>query len=170
MLNETAFAHLSSLTYRADAARRTHWYPISGIYWDDEIPDFPQLMKVPEDGLIQILRLLSIRCRIWQGEPLTGDDQGFWDDAKSQLPECPIFRRVKISTEDQLAQSAAVQAGAEIEEALFADADKVSVTEKCPGVHEVSATFDLRKHVDPTNPPTVETESWLARIFSRHTT
>ena len=145
MLNQTALAYLAALTYRDDAKRQICWIPVSGIYWDDEIPDLQELWKVPEDGLLQILRLFSIRYAIWRGESLSGDDQLFWDDAKSRLPGNPIFQRLKLAADDRLAQESAARAGADMIEALATEADHVRVTEKCPGVEEFSITFDLTK-------------------------
>lgn len=167
MLNETALAYLSPLTYRADAKLKVCFVPLSGIYWDDEIPHLRHFMHLPEDSLVQILRLFGIRYRIWQSLSLTEDDRQYWNYAKSQLPDCPIFQRLKLSQDDQLAQNAAVKAGAEVEEALLADADQVSVTEKCPGVEEFSANFDLRKRSSLIGSPARKTKPWWTRIFSR---
>jgi hypothetical protein len=167
MLSETALAYLSALTYRPAAERQTCFLPLGGIYWDDEIPDIQQLMRLPEDGLLQILQLFSIRYRIWQGTPQSEDDQAIWDHSRSQLPECPIFRRVQLSADDQLAQDTALRSSDEITEALFAEADQLSVSEKCSGVQEFSATFDLRKCNGPAGSPTVRIKPWWARVFRR---
>lgn len=167
ILSETALAYLSALTYRPAAERRTCVLPISGIYWEDEIPDLHQLMKLPEGALVQILRLFHIRYRIWQGTPLVEDEQHIWNSAKSLWPDCPLFQRVELSRDDQLAQDAALRYAAEITDALFADADQVRVVEKCPGVQEISATFDLTKRGDVNSPPSVRIERRWARILSR---
>lgn len=165
MLGETAHAYLSALTYRPTAERRTWYFPTSGIYWEDEIPDREELMKLPEDSLLQILRLFHIRYGIWEGAPLAEDERQLWNAAKSQLPDCPVFQRVEISPDDQLAQDAALRTGAEITESLFADADQVRVVEKCPGVQEITATFDLTKRTDLTSPSTVRIKSRWERIL-----
>jgi hypothetical protein len=167
MLSKTAQAYLSALTYRPAAERRTCYFPASGIYWEDEIPDLQELMKLPEDGLLQILRLFPIRYGIWEGAPLTEDEQQLWNAARSQLPDCPLFQRVELSPDDQLAQDAAVRTGTEITKAVFADADQLRVVEKCPGVQEISATFDLTKRSNLTSPPTVRIKPRWARILDR---
>jgi hypothetical protein len=167
MLSKTAHAYLSALTYRPAAERRTCYFPTSGIYWEDEIPDLQQFMKLPEDGLLQILRLFHIRYGIWEGAPLAEDEQRFWNAAKSQLPDCPLFQRVGLSPDDQLAQGVAQRIGAEMTEALFADADQVRVVEKCPGVQEISATFDLLKRGNLTSPPTGRIKRRWARILDQ---
>lgn len=165
MLNQTAITYLAALTYREDAKRQVCWIPVGGIYWDDEIPDLQEIWKVPEDGLLQVLRLFSIRYGIWRGESLSGDDQLFWDDARSQLPGCPIFQRLKLSPDDLLAQESAARAGAETFEALSSEADQVSVIEKCPGVEEFSITFDIAKGQGPVSQPKPPRKSWWARLF-----
>lgn len=48
MLNQTAITYLAALTYREDAKRRVCWIPVSGIYWDDEIPDFRNSGRFPK--------------------------------------------------------------------------------------------------------------------------
>src|SRR5579859_702093 len=144
MMSETTLGFLSTLTYRADAKRQICWLPLGGIYWDDEMPAIHHLMNIPKDDQYQIFRLFAIRMRLWKGEPLPAAEQQFWDASYSQVPKWAFFRRQQISDDDQHAQEQAEQAAAGALEALLADADRVSISEK-DGVQEFSATFDLTK-------------------------
>jgi hypothetical protein len=161
MLSEATAAQLSARTYRCDAKRRFCLLPLGGIYWEDEIPDLRQLWKLPEEDRNQIYRLFGIRYRIWKGASLHEDDQLFWETARSQVPDWALFQRVKVSPADQLAQDQTERIAKEEFEALLAEADQVTVSEKYPGVEAFSATFDLTKSV------TANRKSWWKRIFNR---
>lgn len=163
MLCETTVARLSAFTYRADAKRRFSLLPLGGIFWEDEIPDWLQFRKLPEEDRIEIYRLFSIRYRIWKGEVLSEQDQLFWGAACAQVPDWAFFQRVKVSVDDQLAQGQAERTSEGGFKALFAEADQLTVTEKYPGVQTFSATFDLTKR------GTAKAKPWWARIFGRGT-
>jgi hypothetical protein len=143
MLSETTVKYLSKLTYRIDAKRDVCWLPLGGICWEDEMPD-TEFMKIPKDDRKQILRLYSIRVRLWKGEALPQNDQEFWDTARLQVPGWAFFRRETVSEDDQCAQEEAERTAAELFEALIADADEVTISEE-DGVQSFSATFDLTK-------------------------
>ena len=70
MLTETTLGFLSTLTYREEAKRQVCWLPLSGIFWEDEMPDIHYLNKVPETDRNQIFLLFTIRVRLWKGEAL----------------------------------------------------------------------------------------------------
>jgi hypothetical protein len=144
MLSTTTLEYLSTLTYRADAKRAVCWLPLGGIYWDDELPDIPTLMNIPEEDRIKIFRLFGVRVRIWRGDPLPFEDQQFWDTAQSLVPGWAFFRRQRVAADDQLAQDQAEKATTEALEAWFADADHAEITEK-DGIQSFSLTFDLAK-------------------------
>jgi hypothetical protein len=126
------------------------------------MPDIRHLMDIPEDDRNQILRLFTIRLRLWKGEPLPDAEQQFWDTAYSQVPSWAFFRCQQISDDDQHAQEQAEQGAADALDALLADADRVSISEK-DGVQEFSATFDLTKRQTSTE----KKRSWWKRAFSR---
>jgi hypothetical protein len=145
MLSDAAVAFLSPLKYRADAERRSCMLPLGGIYWEDEIPDFNALLKVPEHDRGLIYRLFSVRFRIWNGETLSEADQRFWEAARSRVPDYPLFRRLELSADDQRAQDEVERNAIEAFEVLFADADEIKVTENEQGLKSFSITFDLTK-------------------------
>lgn len=162
MLSQATLAYLSELTYRPDAKRQVCVLPLGGIYWDDEMPDLRQIMKVPEDDRNQMFRLFGIRVKLWKGEALPADDQLFWDTARSQMPSWALFQRQTISADDQDAQDEAERATAEGLREFFGRADKVSISEK-DGLQSFSATFHLNKD----QPAVKKKESWWKRIFHR---
>jgi hypothetical protein len=161
MLSETTLGFLSTLTYRGDAQRQVCWLPLGGIYWEDEMPDIRHLMTIPEDDRNQILRLFSIRVRLWKGDRLTVAERQFWDATHSQVPSWAFFHRQQISDDDLNAQGDAERATTDALEALFADAHEVSVSEK-GGVQSFSATFLLTKEQTAE-----ERKPWWERLFRK---
>ena len=107
----------------------------------DEIPDFHALIDIPEHDRNQIYRLFKIRFKLWAGDELDAEDQSYWDSARAQVPDYPVFHRVHISDEDRAAQTAAEEGTLAGFEAQFAGADKVTVNDD----GSFSATFDLTK-------------------------
>jgi len=163
MLSEITVAHLSTLTYRADAVMKVCWLPLSGIYWEDELPDMGDLRSMPEEDVHQILRLFGTRVRIWRGEALSDESQMFWDEMRAQVRAWAFFQRLTLSADHQRAQTEAEQASTVVHEALLADVDEVTIRER-DGVQSVSATFDLTK--DQGAPR--KARPWWQRIFRRN--
>jgi hypothetical protein len=124
MLTETTLGFLSTLTYRADAKRLVCWIPLSGIHWEDELPDIHLLIKIPENDRDQIFHLFTIRVRLCNGAVLSDKERQLWDATYSQVPQMGVFQRKHISADDQHAQEAAELGGADALEALLADADE----------------------------------------------
>lgn len=141
MLSNGALKYLRPLTFDSSAERRSCMIPMGGIYWSDEIPDFRALMDVPKSDRNLIFRLFSIRFKLWAGEQLSDADQSYWDAARTQVPDYPVFHRVQISADDRVAQAAAEQDALAGFEALLGDADEVTVNND----GSFSATFDLTK-------------------------
>lgn len=162
MLTETTLGVLSTFNYRADAKRQVSWLPLSGIYWEDELPDLRYLNKIPENDRNQILRLFASRVRLWKGEVLSDTQQQLWDTTYSQIPQWAFFQRNHISSDDQHAQEDGEEGGTDVLEALLSDADEVTVSEN-DGVQNISATFDLMKGQIP--PP--KKQAWWERVFHR---
>ena len=144
MLSESTVAHLNSLTYRPDAERKICWLPLSGIFWDDEMPNMRLLITGPEADRIQVLRMFGMRAHLWKGRPLSDEDQQLWDSTRAQVPDWAFFRHLEVSADDQSAQEQAHQDSAAILEYMMADADEVSITEK-DGLQNYSVTYDLTK-------------------------
>jgi hypothetical protein len=145
MLSQTAIDFLSPLTYQENAKRRCCFIPLGGIYWEDEIPDLKVLCNLPEYDRSLVYRLFSIRFRIWKGEKPSKVDQNFWDEARLQVPKYALFRRLKLSLEDQQAQEAVERDILEVLDALFADADEVKITRNKHGTGRFSATFQIEQ-------------------------
>jgi hypothetical protein len=162
-LSADVVAYLANLTYRAEAKQGVCWIPLGGLYWKDELPEIPELMRLAEGDRYQILRLFSIRYRLWDGEPMSADDQQFWSESHSQVPNWAFFRRLSLTPAEMQAHRAARQASDDVFEELFADADKVTVTDCGHGIQSFSATFDLTKN----EVKTAEKESWWKRYFRK---
>jgi hypothetical protein len=160
MLSEITLAYLSTLTYRHDAARKACWLPLSGIYWEDELPEIHDLTRMPKGDRNQVLRLFGIRSCIWRGMALSDESQVLWDEVNSQVAEWAFFQHIVASADDLRAQAEAEQASTDAVEALLADADEVTISER-DGVQSFSATFDLTKERSPAQ----KTRPWWRRIL-----
>jgi len=160
-LRAIAAGYLYELTYRPDAERRICWIPLGGIYWQDELPDFWDFMKLPEEERKQILRLFAIRFQLWDNKTLSEEDDLFWNTAISQVPACPIFRRLELSTDDRKAQKDMEQNFEEELGSLLSDADEVTITDEGHGLQSFSPRFDLSQNelIAPSKKP------WWERIF-----
>jgi hypothetical protein len=144
MLSKTTVNFLMTLPFRSDAQRGVCVLPLGSIYWDDEMPDLTQLMRLSEDDRTRVLRLFSLRFKFWDGEALTEEELIFWNGIREQVPNWALFSRLELSESDQAARA---EAEAEVEKALgafFGDADQITIREK-DGVQHFSATFDLTK-------------------------
>jgi hypothetical protein len=160
MLSDKTATQLSALTYRADAKRQVCLLPLGGIFWDDEMPQMRDFVHIPEEDRTQILRMFGIRLSHWKGETLTESDHKFWDEINLKAPTWALFRRQHISAEDLLAQNEAEEQTARELEALFADADEVTITEK-DGVQSFAATFKLKKD----EPAVLRKKPWWKRLW-----
>ncbi len=143
MLTERALEFLCPLKYRQDAERRVSWIPLGGIYWTDEIPDPLAFQELPEADRSLILRLFCIRFRIWNGEELSADDHTFWESARQQVPDSPVFQRLTLSPDDRRAQQEFERQAFEAFQVLKDHAENFELTERANGSAGFSLTFDL---------------------------
>jgi hypothetical protein len=137
--------------------------PLSGIYWDDEIPDLQALFLLGEDDVMQYLRLFAIRIRLWRGEALNHEDQNLWDMVRAQAPRCPVFMRLEISDDDRKTQCEAEEETDEMLDGLFSGAKKVTWTDTGSGAKEFTAEFDLTEEKQPARQ-----NSFWRRVFNRN--
>jgi|SRR5688572_26848691 hypothetical protein len=156
MLTEGAIAYLQPLTFSKTARRQACFLPLGGIYWDDEIPDFPALLEMPEEDRLGIFKLFAIRFKIWGGMELEAGEKLFLEKARAKVPDYALFQRLTLSHEDRAAQEQVEKDLTEGFAAMFEAADEVSISDK-DGVQSFSATFDLTKAKEP----------WWKRIFRR---
>lgn len=104
MLSKSAVEFLSPMTYQDDAKRCYCILPFGSIYWDDEIPDFEALHSLGKQDYRAISGLFVIRSKLWRAEELTDQEEQYWEAAKSQLLNYPLFHRLELSVEDREAQ------------------------------------------------------------------
>jgi hypothetical protein len=162
MLSDPTLAYVSALPFRADAKRCICWLPLCGVYWADEIPDLPFFGRLPESSRMEVLRLFAIRYSIWANEPLSAEDQTYWDEARAQSPQYALFQRTKVTSDIvDLQQQIQEQYDAAFTE-LASQAKKVEISEKSPGLESFSVVFDVNQEV-PAKPP------WWKRFWRRST-
>ena len=145
MLNQGTIEYLSKLSYRAGAQIQYCSLPLLGIHWEDEMPNFCDLLVLTEQEQMQFWLLLDIRKRLWKGDALSEEDRSLWEEAQAQVPECPIFKRLDISEEHKRLDLEVEQETIEGLSQWAADADEVTVEEDEHGGHQVSFKFDLTK-------------------------
>jgi hypothetical protein len=162
MLSESTAAQLNDRTYRADAKWRVCWLGVSGIYWEDEIPDITRTWLLPDGDKNQLLRLYGVRAQIWKGEALSDRDQEFWNEVRSQVPSWAFFQRLRVSADELQAQIDAERSSDDILEALVSVADEVSISEE-DGVQSFSATWQVTRKDQESQPK----QAWWKRVFRR---
>lgn len=160
MLTQRAIAFLRPLVFSVEAKRRSSMLPLAGIYWEDEIPDFRALVRLPKEDRHGIYNLFRIRFKIWRGTELSPKDKAFWETARAQVPDWALFHRLELSDEDRAAQETTKNEAEEFFTALVDEADEVTITEK-DGIQSVTADFDLKK-LDAVQKPI---RPWWKRIF-----
>jgi ribonucleotide reductase alpha subunit len=107
MLSDIAVQALSVLSYRSDAKWKVNLLPFGSIYWEDEMPDIRKFVEFREEDSEQILRMFSIRLRLWEGDLLCLDDQQLWDSLRSQVPDWALFARLRLTDQQKEAQKEA---------------------------------------------------------------
>jgi hypothetical protein len=137
--------------------------PLSGIYWDDEIPDLRALLSLGEDDKMQYLCLFAIRIRLWRSEALSDEDQNLWDTVRTQVPTCPVFMRLNISDDDRKTQCEAEEETGEMLDGLFSGAKEVTWTDVGSGAKEFTAKFDFTEERQPAR----KNSCWR-RVFNRN--
>jgi hypothetical protein len=162
-LSPSLVAYMSALTYRAESKRLVSLMPLSGIYWDDEIPDHGALFSLGEDDKMQYLRLLAIRIRLWRSEALNDEDQNLWDTVRILVPTCPVFMRLEISDDDRKTQREAEEETGEILDELLSGAKEVTWTDVGNGAKEFSAEIDFTEERQPARK-----NSFWQRVFNRN--
>lgn len=110
MLSPEAKAYLAELSYQDDAPLKACYLPLSGIYWQDEIPKMSLFWHLPDVAQRDLLALFGIRAKIWRHDELTAGELQFWAAARTEVPNCPIFRRLCPSAEEMSADSSKRQA------------------------------------------------------------
>jgi hypothetical protein len=151
MLTENTVAVLAGLALHGRAKRQVCFIPLGGIYWDDEMPDIRELFRIVEEDRHQILRLFGIRVKLWRREDISAEDRKLWESIRSQVPAWAFWNRETITDDDYSAQDNAERDTTDGLAALFADADRVTISDK-DGLQSFSATFDLTKKPAATPP------------------
>ena len=162
-LSPSLVAYMSALTYRAESKRLVSLMPLSGIYWDDEIPDLRALLSLGEDDKMQYLCLFAIRIRLWRSEALSDEDQNLWDTVRTQVPTCPVFMRLNISDDDRKTQCEAEEETGEMLDGLFSGAKEITWTNVGSGAKEFTAKFDFTEERQPARK-----NSFWRRVFNRN--
>ncbi len=75
-------------------------HPLGTFRWTDELPEewgTVGIVNLQDRHLVS--RLFELRNCFWETGAMTDEDEFFWEDAKRQFPDWPIFLRLHISDE-----------------------------------------------------------------------
>jgi hypothetical protein len=101
-LTDTVIAILNRLTMRPDAVRSwIFFFPVGNIFWNDEMPDYPDKASFSAIERKMVHRLFEIRRKIWHGADLSAEDAAFWEAARSEAPDWALFQRLSLSDDDR---------------------------------------------------------------------
>lgn len=124
MLTETTIKELARLEYQPDAEWLVNVFPFGSVYWADEMPDIGKLVHCQGQDWKEILRMFSIRLKVWDGEVLSSDETQLWDSLHNQVPAWPLFQRLNLSDEQKRARQKAERRVAEEIEILCDEANE----------------------------------------------
>jgi hypothetical protein len=148
-LTDTVIAILNRLTMRPDAVRSwIFFFPVGNIFWNDEMPDYPDKASFSAIERKMVHRLFEIRRKIWHGADLSAEDAAFWEAARSEAPDWALFQRLSLSDDDREFLKQVEDEAEKAFEMMCAKADKVEVTDNGDGLQEFSLIFDLTKDKD----------------------
>jgi len=162
MLSQSTVDYISKLPFRADAKRAVSLTPLGGVFWSDEVADFPSVGRLPESSRLELLRLFEIRYALWKHHPLSPDDQQYWDSARVQAPQYAIFQRIEVTSDIVDLQNQIEEESDAIFNALASQAANVGVTPRAPGVEAQTLALGLAQEPSPKLP-------WWKRLRRRIT-
>jgi hypothetical protein len=149
VLTDAVVAIVNRLSIRPDAARRwVIFFPVGNIFWEDELPGYPDKASLSAVERDMVHRLFEIRRRIWHEEELSAEDAAFWEAARSEAQDWALFQRLSLSDDDREFLRQVEEEAEKAFEMMCAKADKVDVRDKGDGLQEFSLIFDLTKGED----------------------
>jgi hypothetical protein len=107
MLKPKTVQHLAAMPYRADAEWLVNILPFGGVYWSDEMPDPKEMIFFNPNDQAVILRMFSIRVKLWDQTALSFDEREEWDCVRSQVPSWPLFQRLELSEAQRIERARA---------------------------------------------------------------
>lgn len=150
VLTDTLINLFRCLRARVDARRMISVEPLGDIFWEDEMPESAAKRKLSEEEWkeewMTLWWLFVIRCKIWDGESLSPDDQALWDSARAAAPAWALFHRLALTDADRKAREGA---RAEVESTCdvpFGAPVEIEITEKDPGLCQATAKGLNKKH------------------------
>lgn len=123
--------------------------PFGSLSWSDEHPDGGE--RLGRSGphrtcTSSLVRLASVRTRMWRSEPIPPQSLALWEDARRVLPEWPGFHRLTLSPEQMTSLEACASELDDFMGAVAARFPKVTITSDGSGV----AHFRAERTPDPT--------------------
>jgi len=162
MLSESTVALLAGFTYRTDAKRGINYLPLSGIYWNDELPNSHLWRELPKDDYRELIRLFALRRKICRSQSLSDAEKQFWDIARSTVPDWALFSRTTFSEADRKVDAMVYRCVTDAMDEFLAGQEKVSIREK-DGVQTHSVSWK----VSAMQPDTETRKSWWKRLFHK---
>ena len=144
-LTDAVIALVNQLRMRPDATRRVSILPLGSIFWEDEWPEYAKFVALSDEEKESILRLYSLRRKIWDGAELPAEDALFWETAQAEAPDWALFHRLWLSDADREYRKKAEGECDKAFEMLCSEADECEVADKSHGLQEFRLKFDLTK-------------------------
>jgi hypothetical protein len=120
---------LRKLRLQPDAKRRVSIIPLGSIYWDDEVPESRHIGQLTHEEQTAIWTVFALRFKFWDGEQLTPEESAFWESARTQVPDWPLFSRLVLSPDDRQARLEAEDMVQEELQSMFGAFGEVEVRE-----------------------------------------
>jgi hypothetical protein len=106
--------------------------PFNSLVWEDEEPPLDEGRHKP--CLSIIIRLFTVRRRLWQTGRVPAEMETFWKEARVLLPDWPGFRRLTLSVKEKAALAACNEETDEIMESFRKESQIFAVTDGGGGV------------------------------------
>jgi hypothetical protein len=127
-LSDDAVKQIKKLSFDPKAEIVYCTLPLRSIFWTDELPRLRFHAFRQGDDHNMVLRLFTIRIKIWNETVLNEDEEVLWQHAIEQLPEWPIFKRTVLTEEQRLAHQDAEKSADDFFEELSNSADEVLIS------------------------------------------
>lgn len=140
MFSDSSIKIIRRLCFDSSAGLHHCMIPLGSIYWDDELPEERfSAFSHPDRDLV--LRVFSIRISLWNKEKIGESDLLFFEKVRMMFPHWPLFQRLQLNRESQIAHEKVQQSAFELLSELSEKTSDSLGSSDCTG--SFNATVDL---------------------------